>query len=72
MPAVPGRKGNSVVLGSGVATPAQALFLELEDEAGAVHAPELFPRPDGTTYRCGLSSQEPLPEDPADAPVLAG
>ena len=28
--------------------------------------PELFPRPDGTTYVCGISSQEPLPIDPAE------
>jgi len=31
-----------------------------------VHAPELFPRPDGTTYVCAISSESPLPIDPAD------
>ena len=25
----------------------------------------MFPRPDGTTYVCGLSSEAPLPADPA-------
>jgi glycine/D-amino acid oxidase-like deaminating enzyme len=65
LPPVHGLKGNSVVLGSGASTPPQALFVELEDEAGAVHAPELFPRSDGTTYFCGLSSEGPLPDDPA-------
>ena len=43
-----------------------ALFVEYEAEDGAVHAPEVFPRPDGTTYICGLSSEAPLPLDPAD------
>jgi glycine/D-amino acid oxidase-like deaminating enzyme len=28
-------------------------------------APELFPRTDGTTYVCAISSEEPLPTDPA-------
>ena len=29
--------------------------------------PELFPRPDGTTYVCAISSEEPLPIDPLRA-----
>src|SRR4029077_3923342 len=32
---------------------------------GAVQSPELFPRPDGTTYVCAISSEAPLPIDPA-------
>jgi glycine/D-amino acid oxidase-like deaminating enzyme len=43
----------------------QALFVEYEGEDG-LHSPEVFPRPDGTTYICGLSSEAPLPLDPAD------
>jgi glycine/D-amino acid oxidase-like deaminating enzyme len=31
-----------------------------------VQTPELFPRPDGTTYVCAISSEAPLPIDPAD------
>lgn len=27
--------------------------------------PEIYPRPDGTVYVCGLSDKDPLPEDPA-------
>lgn len=27
--------------------------------------PEIFPRPDGTTYVCAISSEAPLPLDPA-------
>jgi glycine/D-amino acid oxidase-like deaminating enzyme len=42
------------------------LFVECEADDGAVDTPEVFPRPDGTTYVCGLSSEAPLPFDPAD------
>ena len=31
-----------------------------------MHSPEVFPRPDGTTYVCAISSESPLPVDPAD------
>jgi glycine/D-amino acid oxidase-like deaminating enzyme len=64
LPPVHGLKGNSILLESGSAAQPHALFVELEDAAGAVHAPEVFPRPDGTTYVCGLSSESPLPVDP--------
>ena len=30
-----------------------------------MQSPELFPRPDGTTYVCAISSESPLPIDPA-------
>jgi glycine/D-amino acid oxidase-like deaminating enzyme len=45
--------------------PAEALFLEYQEATGEVQAPELFPRPDGTTFVCGISSESPLPIDPA-------
>jgi glycine/D-amino acid oxidase-like deaminating enzyme len=32
---------------------------------GAVSSPEVFPRADGTTYVCAISSESPLPVDPA-------
>jgi glycine/D-amino acid oxidase-like deaminating enzyme len=66
LPAVHGLKGNTVVFQSGDAVSADALFVELAAADGTTHAPEVFPRADGTTYVCGLSSQQPLPEDPAD------
>ncbi|HEX5078401.1 MAG TPA: FAD-dependent oxidoreductase [Geminicoccaceae bacterium] len=65
LPMVYGLKGHSVVLRTGVAVTPHALFVEYEAEDGAAHAPEVFPRPDGTTYVCGLSSEAPLPLDPA-------
>lgn len=30
------------------------------------HSPEIFPRADGTTWVCAISSESPLPIDPAD------
>jgi glycine/D-amino acid oxidase-like deaminating enzyme len=46
--------------------PAEAAFLEYREANGAVETPELFPRPDGTTYVCAISSEAPLPIDPAE------
>ncbi|MGD9508806.1 MAG: NAD(P)/FAD-dependent oxidoreductase [Geminicoccaceae bacterium] len=64
LPPVYGLKGNSVVFQTGEAVSADALFVEVAT-AGGVQTPEVFPRPDGTTYVCGLSSRQALPEDPA-------
>ncbi len=64
LPEVHGLKGHSIVLRPGKPVPAEALFAEIRGQAGAPDTPELFPRPDGTVYLCGLSSYEPLPIDP--------
>jgi glycine/D-amino acid oxidase-like deaminating enzyme len=72
LPTVYGLKGHSVVLRTGSTVTPHALFVEYEAEDGAAHAPEVFPRPDGTTYICGLSSEAPLPLDPAGVATDAG
>jgi glycine/D-amino acid oxidase-like deaminating enzyme len=72
LPMVLGLKGHSVVLHTGDAVSPHALLVEYEAEDGATHAPEVFPRPDGTTYVCGLSSEAPLPLDPKDVTTDAG
>lgn len=72
LPMVYGLKGHSVIVRSGEAASPHALFVEYEAADGAVHTPEVFPRPDGTTYVCGLSSEAPLPRDPADVTTDAG
>jgi glycine/D-amino acid oxidase-like deaminating enzyme len=72
LPAVFGLKGHSLVFGTGGKIPPQALFLEYQEESGAVHSPELFPRADGTTYVCAISSESPLPVDPAAVVPDAG
>jgi len=65
LPAVFGLKGHSLVFETGTAVPAEALFLECREASGAAQTPELFPRADGTTYVCAISSESPLPIDPA-------
>jgi glycine/D-amino acid oxidase-like deaminating enzyme len=64
-PAVFGLKGHSLVFETGANVPPEALFLECREANGAVQTPELFPRADGTTYVCAISSESPLPIDPA-------
>jgi glycine/D-amino acid oxidase-like deaminating enzyme len=64
LPRVFGLKGHSLIYETGEAVAAQALFLEHAD-AGA-SAPEIFPRADGTTYICGISSDSTVPDDPAE------
>jgi glycine/D-amino acid oxidase-like deaminating enzyme len=66
LPPVFGLKGHSLVFETGTEAPAEAAFLEYREATGAVQTPELFPRPDGTTYVCAISSEAPLPIDPAD------
>jgi glycine/D-amino acid oxidase-like deaminating enzyme len=66
LPTVFGLKGHSLVFETGTRLPAEALFLEYQEASGAVHSPEIFPRRDGTTYVCGISSETPLPLAPAD------
>ncbi len=65
LPAVFGLKGHSLVFGTGTKVPAEALFCEYREANGAVQTPELFPRTDGTTYVCAISSESALPVDPA-------
>jgi glycine/D-amino acid oxidase-like deaminating enzyme len=66
LPAVFGLKGHSVVFETGSKIPAEALFVDYREPIGTTHSPEVFPRPDGTTYVCAISSESPLPIDPAD------
>jgi glycine/D-amino acid oxidase-like deaminating enzyme len=65
LPGVYGLKGHSLVFDTGAAIPAEALFLEYREATGAMLSPEVFPRADGTTYVCAVSSESPLPLDPA-------
>jgi glycine/D-amino acid oxidase-like deaminating enzyme len=66
LPAVFGLKGHSLVFETGSEVSAEALFLEYREATGAVQSPEIFPRPDGTTYVCAISSESPLPVNPAE------
>ncbi len=64
LPPVFGLKGHSVVYETGTAIPPEAVFLEYLDASGAMLTPEVFPRADGTTYVCAISSDSPVPIDP--------
>ena len=64
LPPVFGLKGHSLVFETGTAIPSEALFLEYVEATGSILSPEIFPRADGTTYVCAISSDPPLPLDP--------
>jgi len=64
LPRVFGLKGHSLVFETGSAIPAEAVFLDYEETGGSILSPEIFPRADGTTYVCAISSDSPLPADP--------
>lgn len=66
LPRVFGLKGHSLVFETGTAVPGEALFLEYREASGAMLTPEVFPRTDGTTYICAISSESTVPADPAD------
>jgi glycine/D-amino acid oxidase-like deaminating enzyme len=72
LPAVYGFKGHSLIFETGQSIPAEALFLEYQEASGEVLTPEIFPRADGTTWVCAISSAQPVPVDPAAVQPDAG
>ena len=63
LPRVYGLKGHSVTLAvDGV--PAQALFVDYRLADGRRIEPEIFPRPGGEVYVCGMADPAPLPDSP--------
>ncbi len=72
LPAVYGFKGHSLIFETGQSIPAEALFLDYQEASGEVLTPELFPRADGTTWVCAISSAQPVPVDPAAVEPDAG
>jgi len=65
LPAVFGQRSPSIVYDLGADVPADALFLECQEESGTVVSIEVFPRADGSTHITAFSDQAPLPLDPA-------
>jgi glycine/D-amino acid oxidase-like deaminating enzyme len=63
LPAVRGLKGYSVTLAA-ADVPAHALFVEYRTADGRHLEPEIFPRPGGEVYVCGMADPAPLPETP--------
>jgi glycine/D-amino acid oxidase-like deaminating enzyme len=68
LPRVRGLKGYSVTL-KGADVPAHALFVDYRMANGRACEPEIFPRPDGDVYVCGMADPAPLPERPEDVTV---
>ncbi|HYB43894.1 MAG TPA: FAD-dependent oxidoreductase [Candidatus Methylomirabilis sp.] len=63
LPRVRGLKGYSVTLDA-PRVPAHALFVEYRTGDGLSLEPEIFPRPDGEVYVCGMADPAPLPDSP--------
>jgi hypothetical protein len=61
-----------LVFETGGAIRAEALFLEYREASGEILTPEVFPRADGTTWVCAISTIGPLPVDPADVAADEG
>ncbi|KAG4175971.1 hypothetical protein ERO13_A11G220300v2 [Gossypium hirsutum] len=63
---VSGLKAHSIVLepkDPGAITP-HALFLSFHPQGGKAMDPEVYPRPNGEVYICGMSAEEEVPDDP--------
>lgn len=65
LPPVFGRRSPSLVYDTGTDVPAEALFLEYQEENGEALTVEVFPRADGSTHVTAFSDNAPLPVDPA-------
>jgi glycine/D-amino acid oxidase-like deaminating enzyme len=63
LPRIGGLKGHSVTL-QAPGVPAHALFVDYRTADGRRLEPEIFPRPGGLVYVCGLADPQPLPEAP--------
>jgi glycine/D-amino acid oxidase-like deaminating enzyme len=68
LPRVRGLKGYSVTLKASD-VPAHALFVEYRTADGRHLEPEIFPRPDGDVYVCGMADPAPLPDSPEEVDV---
>jgi glycine/D-amino acid oxidase-like deaminating enzyme len=65
LPPVFARTSPSLVFDTGTDVPADALFIDCQDEDGAVVSVEVFPRANGNTHVTAFSNEDPLPLDPA-------
>jgi glycine/D-amino acid oxidase-like deaminating enzyme len=70
LPRVHGLKGYSVTL-VGADVPPHALFVDYRTANGRALEPEIFPRPDGDVYVCGMADPAPLPDSPEEVGVDA-
>jgi len=66
LPLVYGLQSPSLVYDTAKDVPPEALFLDYQQDSGSTIGVEVFPRADGSTHIAALSSQDPLPMDPAE------
>jgi len=73
IPVVSGHKAHSIVLHPNENVTAHALFLQYKSADGTVSDPEIYPRPDGDVYVCGMGdSKAELPDDPSAIEPTSG
>src|SRR5580765_2405267 len=63
LPSIYGLKGYSVTLAA-AEVPAHALFVDYRTADGRALEPEIFPRPEGEVYVCGMADPAALPDSP--------
>uniref|UniRef100_H2XT65 FAD dependent oxidoreductase domain-containing protein n=2 Tax=Ciona intestinalis TaxID=7719 RepID=H2XT65_CIOIN len=63
LPSCYGQKGHSIVILPKTELPGEAVFMEL----GGQFSPEIYPRPDGQVYVCGVT-ENPLPSNDLPLP----
>jgi glycine/D-amino acid oxidase-like deaminating enzyme len=66
IPPVFGMQSPSIVYDTAKDVPAEALFLEYEQDDGSSVTVEVFPRADDSTHVTAFGAQTPLPMNPAD------
>ncbi len=70
LPRIRGLKGHSITLAA-AEVPPHALFVDYRTADGRHLEPEIFPRPDGSVYVCGMADPQPLPDSPDAIEVSA-
>ena len=65
VPAIKGQRAHSIIVRPIEPVTAHALFTDYHARDGESRDPEVYPRPDGEVYVCGMSDQVALPDDPS-------
>eukprot|EP01102_Stenamoeba_stenopodia_P000018 TRINITY_DN10009_c0_g1_i1.p1 TRINITY_DN10009_c0_g1~~TRINITY_DN10009_c0_g1_i1.p1 ORF type:complete len:186 (+),score=28.01 TRINITY_DN10009_c0_g1_i1:487-1044(+) len=63
---VSGSRAHSIVIQPKQPITPHAIFLDYKTTSGMTSDPEIYPRPDGQVYVCGMSDDELLPSNPAE------
>jgi len=72
VPRVSGHKAHSIVLRPKAPLSAHCLFLQYQQAKGKALHPEVYPRPNGEVYVCGLGEPPQKPEDPESVAPTEG